>query len=147
MGQLQAEVHVAVGVRPEPLAVGRNEILPQRGEGELGTVAEEQLVWIRAAVVTHRDGFAAPDQFRTAFTEVAPTAPRQLAGLPLGGAVPPLHRKNAEPVAYVNAMEVEGTAERRFGRRQQRLVERDRNAVRGEVPRECFGVLQGGDTC
>ena len=88
-----------------------------------------QLMRIRAAVVTHGDRLAAPDQLRAADAEIPPAPARQIARLALARAVPAFHRQDAEPVADANAVDLDRLRQRRRRRRGKLVVERQRDAA------------------
>ena len=59
----------------------------------------DELVWIGAAVRANRHGFAAVNDFGSAFTETRPAAQHFFADAAGGGAIPTFHRLNGIAVA------------------------------------------------
>jgi hypothetical protein len=112
VGQLQADVEVAVGVRAEPFPVCPDELVAQRRDGCLIGRRKQQLVRARAAIVAHSNGLAAPDELCATAAEALPAAPRVLGRRAFTGSVPALHRQHAEPVADARAVNVDRRAER-----------------------------------
>src|SRR5262245_30527988 len=66
-----------------------------------------ELIGIRAAVFANRNGFASPDEFCAARSEVAPPADRQFAGPSVRRAVPAFHRLNREAVSDACAVNID----------------------------------------
>ena len=145
MRQLQPEKHVGVGVAAELLAVCGNQRVAQVGNRLVVRLGQQQLVRVGAAVVPHRHGFPAPEQLRAAQAEVAPAADGELRWPSVGRAVPAFHRQHAEAVADAHAVQLERPRERRLLRRQQVVVEVERDVRAPQVLAECGGGLQGGD--
>jgi hypothetical protein len=81
------------------------------------------LIGIRAAFLTHGDGFPAPNQFGATLTEVAPAAPGQIARPAVGRAVPAFHRQDGEAIADAHAAGLERRGERRRGRGRELAIE------------------------
>jgi hypothetical protein len=142
MRQLQPDGEVEIGVGAEAIAVRADERVAQARDRSLRPRGQDQLVRIRAAVVLHGDRLASPNQFGAARAEPLPAAGRQRTGLSVDGAVPALHRQDAEAVAGANAVALERPCEGRRPRRLERRVKRDGGAAGAEVPAERVGRLQ-----
>src|SRR5215472_11418624 len=67
----------------------------------------QKLTGIRAAVLAHRSGFASPDEFCAARSEVAPSADRQFAGPTVRRAVPAFHRLNRETISDAGPVNID----------------------------------------
>src|SRR6476646_10658424 len=104
MSQLKADEQIAVGVRPETLAMRRNQLVTQRRDPLLRGVREQQLVGVRTAVVANGHRFSAPDELRAARPEVPPSSARQFGWIAVARAVPALHRQNRKPISQANAI-------------------------------------------
>ena len=66
---------------------------------------DDELVWIGATVWTDRHGFAAVNDFRTAFAEARPTTEHFVADAAGGGAIPTFHGLNGVAVADALAVD------------------------------------------
>ena len=99
------------------LAVPRHERLAHRRDLGLGGFGHQQLVGIGAAVVAHRDRFAAPDHLGAGEAEVAPAADGVLGRSSILEAVPSFHRLDRETIADGELARRERRAERGVGPR------------------------------
>ena len=86
-------------VAPDGRDVRADEIGAQRREVVDGRAVEDELARVGAPVVPHGDGFATPDELRSALAEAAPAAAHEVRGSSVGLGVPPFHGQHREPVA------------------------------------------------
>jgi hypothetical protein len=112
-----------------------HERLAQPGDSLPGRLADRDLARVGAAVVADGDGLAAPDQLGARAAEVAPAPLGELGRLARLGAIPPLHRQDAETVADAQAVGFERLRERAPGR-GERLIELERNPSRLQMAAE-----------
>src|SRR5262249_42529203 len=82
----------------EPFTVCVNEPGAKIGQIRESLGGEHELVWVRAAVMSDGDRFAAPDDLRAALSEVRPSPPCEVGWAAFRRAVPALHREDAPPV-------------------------------------------------
>ena len=141
VGELQADDQ-AIGAAGGA-GVLLDEVRAQRDEVGFGVRAERELVRVGAAVVPHGERLAAPDQRGAAAAEAAPAPAGQIGRPPIGGAVPALHRQDAEPVARRQAAGLGGLRQRRAVTGRDLFVERERHAECGEPGEELWRRLQG----
>ena len=64
------------------------------------SLVEDELARVGAPVAPHGDGFATPDELRSALAEAAPAAAYEVRGSSVGLGVPPLHGQYCEPIAH-----------------------------------------------
>src|SRR5207244_3225094 len=91
-----------------------------------GLLAEQKLIRVRAPVRAHRDGLAAPDEFRAARSKMLPSADRQRTRPAVRRSVPAFHRLDRESVADTHAVELHGLRERRCVSFSQNRIARNR---------------------
>src|SRR4029078_13480487 len=84
--------------RAVPLAMRVDERVSQRGDIPQRLPLDDELMRIGPAVVTHRDGLAAPDDLCTADPEVGPASPGEIGRGTIDRAVPAFHRQDAPAV-------------------------------------------------
>src|SRR5262249_61848607 len=95
------------------LSMFRDQCLAQIFEISHGLLADQKLIGIRAPVLTHRNSFAAPDEFRAAPTEMLPTSNGQRTGPAVRRPIPAFHRLDGEPVADAQVIELKRLRQRR----------------------------------
>src|SRR5215471_9169277 len=105
----------------------------------------QKLIGIRAAVLTHRSGFASPDEFCAACSEVAPPADRQFAWPTVRRAVPAFHRLNRETVSDVDAVNIDRLGKGGSAAFGQNRIAWNGDAVCVQVIAKRSGVLQTSD--
>lgn len=145
MCELQADEQIAVGVRPEPVAMRGDQILAKAGERLLRALEYQQLVGIGPSVLAYRDGFAAPDQLGAARAEIPPSPSREVARLAVRRPVPAFHRKDAEAIAHQNAVDRQRIGERGGCGWGELGIEPDPDSGSLEMCPKRGGVLEGGD--
>ena len=129
----------------ETLGMRADERFAETGELLFGVWADTELIGVGAAVVTHRDGFASPDQFRAAPAEVRPSASREIGRAAVECSVPAFHGQDAEAVADGDAVAFERLGERRGWAGLDRAIEREGHIQFTEALQERVGGFQGCD--
>ena len=73
-----------------------------RSAARSSTVVRSRTSWrgLARPSLPHGDGFATPDELRSALAEAAPAAAHEVRGSSVGLGVPPLHGQHREPVAH-----------------------------------------------
>jgi hypothetical protein len=142
MCELQPEVEIRVCVRTESGGVFFDERVSQVRQRSLRTLLEHELVRIRTAFIADGDRFPTPNQFGAALSEVFPPSYREVARLAIECAVPSFHRKNAEPVADGDGVNVEGSRKWRRSGRREHIVELKRDAAGVEMPPQRVGRFE-----
>src|SRR6478752_7981468 len=87
--------------------------LAQRRDPRLVLLRDDDLVWIRATVRTHRHRFTAVNQLSPALTEALPAPQHFLRHAASRRAIPPFHRMDRPAIA--DALAVDGHTVNRLG--------------------------------
>src|SRR5262245_4998845 len=93
-------------------------------------VVEQKLVGIRSPVLTHGDGFAAPDEFCAARSEMLPTADGQRTGPAIRRPVPAFHGLDRESIADAYVVEFKWLRQGRCIAFCQNRIARNRDPIR-----------------
>src|SRR5262245_40274891 len=105
MRQLQSDKEAFLGSRH--LAMFFKDSLPQCAAGRMRLRRHHKVVRIGAAFVRNANRLPSPDEFRTALSEPFPPTNCVLAGISIGGPIPPLHRLNANAIADFDSSALE----------------------------------------
>src|SRR5262245_53011637 len=105
----------------------------------------QKLIGSRAAVLAHRSGFASPDEFCAARSEVAPPADRQFGGPPVRRTVAAFHRLNRETGSDAGAVNIDRLGKGRSVAFGQDRIAWNSDAVCVQVIAKRSGVLQTSD--
>ena len=89
-----------------------DERLAKQAQLTFCVLVDQQLIRVRAPLVTHGHGLASPDQLCAAGAEVFPTSDSGVSGSAINRAIPAFHRMNAKAVTDLLTIKRDWLSER-----------------------------------